>query len=81
MNILEKFEADMIEKNIVTFQNAIMYRGYRIYHNDDSWVNEKWAFVHDSYDGTPDANDHRFGNGYTIEDCIIKINEQIKDNL
>lgn len=79
MSLLERFEAEMIEKNIVTFQNAIMYRGYKIYHSADSYL-ETWAFVHDSYDGAEDAHDHRHGSAKSIEDCIVAINEQIKDN-
>lgn len=78
MGILEKWELDMLEKNIVTYQNAIMYRGYRIYHSDNAWV-DKWSFIHDSYDGSEDANDHRYGDAKTIEECIVAINEQIKN--
>lgn len=79
MNILELYEANCLDRNIVTFQNAITYRDYKIYHSTDSWV-EKWSFVHDSYDGAEDAHDHRHGSAKSIEDCIVAINEQIKDN-
>ena len=78
-SVLEQYEVDCLEKNIVTFQNAIMYRDYRIYHSDNSWV-EKWSFVHENYDGAEDAHDHRYGDAKTIEECIVSINEQIKDN-
>lgn len=79
MNILEKFEAEAIEKNIVTYQNAIMYRGYRIHHRDSAY-DKRWSFIHDDYDGAEDAHDHRLGSESTIEECIVAINEQIKDN-
>lgn len=80
VNLLEQFEANMIAKNIITYSNAVMYRGYRIYHNGSIWPNyEKFEFCHEDYDGAPDSHDHRFGHGHTLEDCIKNINEQIEE--
>lgn len=77
MRILDNFEKEMIKKNIITFSNAVKYRGYLIYHNDSIWPNyEKFQFVHKDYDGAPDSKDYRFGYGHTIEDCVEKINER-----
>ena len=34
-----------------------------------------WEFVHDDYDGAPDAIDGRCGSGKTMEDCVEQIIE------
>ena len=59
----------------------IKYRGYSIYCDRDCTpLKLDWNFVHDDYDGAPDANDFRCGREKTIEDCIITINEIEADN-
>ncbi len=60
----------------ITYENPIIYGKYRIYHYD-GFMRHEWpfGFVHDDYDGAPDAKDNRFGLGKTIEDCIEQINE------
>jgi len=51
----------------------VEYKGYRIC---DGWSHVyRYSFVHEDYDGAPDANDHRCGGGTTIEDCKKQIDE------
>lgn len=44
-----------------------------------SWVaihrSIDWSWVHDDYDGAPDANDHRCGVGESAFDCIQAIHD------
>ena len=72
----DDFEAEMIDHNVITFKNALMYRGYRIYHSDSPWPG-KFQWVHDSYDG---PGDNRLGSADTIEKCVIEINDYIHEN-
>lgn len=75
----EEFELKMIEKNVITFSNAIRYMEYKIHHADYMpSTNHVFHFVHEDYDG---PGDHRCGYGATIEDCIKKINEIYLDSL
>lgn len=67
-----------IKVNQPTYDNSVMYQDYRIY-MDTNWFG-KWTFVHDSYDGAPDAKDNRHGFGSSIDDCIKQINEYILEN-
>lgn len=55
------------------YHNPIWYKGYRIFVSDCEYVN--YEFVHDDYDGAPDANDNRCGYGQTIENCKDQIDE------
>jgi hypothetical protein len=57
----------------LTYSKPLFYGEYRIYHYD--LVFNKYAYVHNDYDGAPDAKDHRHGTAKTIEDCIIEIDE------
>jgi hypothetical protein len=41
------------------------YRQFEIY--PGGWYG--WAYVHEDYDGAPDANDHRCGDEKTIQAC------------
>jgi hypothetical protein len=42
----------------------------------DLWAYKlPFTFVHQDYDGAEDANDHRFGDGVSIQDCIEQIQE------
>lgn len=75
---MKDFEAQMIDNNIVTYSNAVMYRNYKIYHTADGYIS-KFCFVHQDYDGAPDAHDHRHGFAASIDEAIILINEQIKE--
>ena len=34
-----------------------------------------WDFGHDDYDGAPDGNDYRCGNGDSIEHCKQQIDD------
>jgi hypothetical protein len=58
-------------------RDYIRYKDYKIYR--EYYPFERWTFVHDSYDGAPDAGDHRCGNEKTVDDCIEQIDE-IEDN-
>jgi hypothetical protein len=60
----------------IEYRNPIQYKGYKIYHGG---YMEPFAFVHDDYDGAPDAHDHRHGEAKSIEDCIDQIEEQINE--
>lgn len=72
---------DSIRKNTLTYSNPIIYHGYRIFHDDEIDPRfGKFRFVHDDYDGAPDARDARHGEGTSIMDCIRQINEYILDN-
>ncbi len=55
------------------WSNPIWYRDYRIYFSSSPIAN--YAFVHDDYDGAPDANDNRGGWGNSIEDCKAQIDD------
>lgn len=71
---------ESIKTGTLTYENPVMYQGYRIHHNG---ANEKaipYTFQHEDYDGADDAHDHRYGFGSSIEDCIRQINEYILEN-
>jgi hypothetical protein len=34
-----------------------------------------WNFVHEDYDGAPDANDNRCGTGKDVADCLNQIRD------
>jgi len=69
--IMESYEANCLEKNLITYDNAVMYRGYRIFHSSNGWL-KKFEFVSDDYDG---PGDHRLGSADSLEEAIIEINE------
>lgn len=72
---------ESIKKNILTYDNPVKYQGYLIYPSDE--VDHKmcgFTWVHEDYDGAPDAYDHRHGFGASIEGCIMQINEYILEN-
>jgi len=52
-------------------EKDLWYRGYRIHPG----YRKKYEFVHDDYDGAPDAGDNRHGEGDTIEHCMKQIDE------
>lgn len=35
-----------------------------------------WSYVHDDYDGAPDANDNRCGVGADFASCLAAIKEE-----
>lgn len=54
-----------------SWDNPIWYKNYRIcigYY-------VAYEFVHDDYDGAPDANDNRCGHASSIEDAKAQIDE------
>lgn len=78
----DKFEVEILRKNLISYRNAIRYAGYLIFHNDTVFFKEdRFKYVHEDYDGAPDAHDYRFGTAATIEDCIQKINEALLEQL
>ena len=74
----EYWMLDSIKCNVISSYNPIKYMDYLIQQNDS--CGGKYSFVHDGYDGAPDANDHRYGFGSSIEDCIQQINQYILEN-
>ena len=55
----------------VTFENPIIYQGYKIYPSPyGHWNN--WLFCHKDYDG---PEDKRLGDGKDVMECIEKIEE------
>lgn len=62
------------------YSNPIKYKNYRIYLNDFNAHPNAWqvafVFVHEDYDGAPDAGDDRCGYGPSIIACMNEI-----DNL
>ena len=61
-----------------TYDNPIWYRGWKIYVANHCFVNYK--YVHDDYDGAPDAGDNRCGHGQTVEACKAEIDERYPDS-
>jgi len=39
-----------------------------------------WHFVHDDFDGAPDAHDPRHGRGPTAQDCVRQIDEMMDED-
>lgn len=58
-----------------TYDNPVWYRKYRIYISDYSGLGMDYTFVHDDYDGAPNAGDHRCGFAESIEACKAVIDE------
>ena len=54
-----------------TFDNPIMYRGYRVYLGDGPW-STNWCFCHEDYDG---PEDRRAGVASTITQAEAAIDE------
>lgn len=75
---LAAIDRELRQKGILTFDNPLHYRGYLIYHSTHGYGG-KYEFVHEEYDGAPDAHDHRLGSGKTIEECVIEINQQLEE--
>lgn len=59
------------------WSTPIWYGRWRIYLSDDAeWGREfTYAYVHDDYDGAPDAHDGRCGHGATVEECRTEIDD------
>lgn len=65
-----------------TWDNPIWYRGFRIYINDQWFsANDAYAYVHDDFDGAPDAFDNRYGACATVEECKAEIDDRFFDEL
>lgn len=55
-------------------QHSLKYRNYEIYYERDCTpLKLDWTYVHDGYDGAPDANDNRCGRCKTILECVNEI--------
>lgn len=72
--ILESIKSDKL-----TYDNPLTYQGYRICHSDGLHPSP-FVYIHEDYDGAPDAKDHRHGYCKSIEDCIHEINQYIIEN-
>ena len=60
----------------VCWDNPIWYRDkWRIYIGDYM----PYEFVHDDYDGAPDANDNRCGHANSVEDAKAQIDDMEED--
>jgi len=46
------------------------YRGYRIERNPYQWMDDRWMFSHEDYDG---PGDNRFGTAATVEEAKREI--------
>lgn len=68
----------------VTWDNPIRYGKWRIYRNDftahPAWMTVAWEYVHEDYDGAPDAGDNRCGHGASVDACIAEIQEWEADH-
>lgn len=59
-----------------TWANPIWYGRWRIYRYDIApYPDLKFAFVHDDYDGAPDAWDNRYGVAKSVEDAKAQIDD------
>lgn len=72
--LTESIRKEQIQRNILSHENPLMYRGYLIYHNGGGWGG-KFEFIHKDYDGEEDS---RFGHGESVEHCVEQINDQIE---
>ena len=61
---------------------SIKYKNYTISHDPKPIPLRSfdWDFSHDDYDGAPDGNDIRCGNGANIEDCKQQIDDMENEN-
>tara|TARA_R110000868_G_scaffold236522_2_gene490553 strand:- start:497 stop:682 length:186 start_codon:yes stop_codon:yes gene_type:complete len=53
----------------------IQFGKWRIYYAPKPYHNLDWSYVHDDYDGAPDANDNRCGCSHDVDGCIQEIKE------
>ena len=55
------------------------YRGYLISFEPKPIPNRAydWDYMHEDYDGAPDAEDGRCGNGGTLQSCKDQIDEEV----
>jgi len=58
-----------------SWSNPIWIGKWRIYRDLTNWMNLSWSCVHDDYDGTEDAYDHRAGCAVSVPECIKLIAE------
>jgi hypothetical protein len=61
---------------------VITYGKWHIHYNPPPipWNNFDWVYVHDDFDGAPDANDNRCGHAESLEACKREI-DLIEDKL
>lgn len=60
-----------------SFDNPIWHRGYRIFLSDLYEVHGfQYDYVHDSFDGAEDANDHRAGQAHSVEAAKAEIDDK-----
>ena len=63
-----------------TWLTPLWHGRWRIYLVDNPYVNSRYEFVHDDYDGAEDSNDHRFGWAATIDQAKADIDEFESEN-
>lgn len=57
------------------WDNPIWYGKWRIYVSDSLYPEGNYEFIHDDYDGAPDAGDKRHGAANTVEACKAEIDD------
>ena len=62
--------------------NRHRYRGYTIWFEPPPIPDRRndWRFVHDNYDGAPDAFDPRCGTAESLEAAIVEI-DMVEEEL
>lgn len=58
-----------------TWDNPVWHGRWRIY-VADAESRQNYEFVHDDYDGAPDANDKRIGHAQSVEEAMRLIDEE-----
>lgn len=59
-----------------SWSNPIWYRKYRIYVGEPQYGAQfAYAYVHDDFDGAPDAHDKRHGYAATVEEAKEEIDD------
>lgn len=65
--------SDMIPGS--SWDNPVWHRGWRIYAESNGAAPLPFTFAHDDFDGAPDANDNRCGQGKSVQDCKAQIDD------
>lgn len=57
-----------------SWSNPIWYGRWRIYVSDNVEIHGyPYEYVHDDYDGSPDADDNRYGLAQSVDECKAEI--------
>jgi hypothetical protein len=58
-----------------TWANPLWHRGYKVFAASNGQPPLSFVFVHDDFDGAPDANDYRNGWARTLQGAKDQIDE------